>query len=240
MARAQLSLKRIAIDKAQGTLLVAVSVAVFVSIFSLVGIKALIGQASYQSKVIKKQEKARDQMKKNLVEAKKLNTTYQEFANTPENILGGNPNGSGDHDGENARIVLDALPGKYDFPALATSVEKMLKDNNIALSSLTGTDDEVSQSAAKNTDTPKAVEIPFSVEADVSSQNASNFVSLFERSIRPMQVKKITVNGNQDQLKVALDMKTFYQPDTIFTVRKEVVKTSGSKTPAKSKGATKR
>ena len=103
MARAQLSLKRIAIDKAQGTLLVAVSVAVFVSIFSLVGIKALIGQASYQSKVIKKQEKARDQMKKNLVEAKKLNTTYQEFANTPENILGGNPNGNGYRDWETDR-----------------------------------------------------------------------------------------------------------------------------------------
>ncbi len=224
MARPQLSLKRVAIDKAHSTLLVAVCVATFIAVFSLIGIKALVSQGNYQLKVISKQQKAKKQMEQNIESAKKLNTSYQEFANTPENILGGNPKGAGDRDGENARIVLDALPSKYDFPALATSVEKMLKDNSIALTALTGTDDEVAQSTPKNTGTTQPVEIPFVVEASVGSGGAESFVQLFERSIRPMQVSKVTVNGQKDQLKVSLTLKTYFQPEKTLNVRKEVVK----------------
>ncbi len=224
MARPNLSLKRIAIDKAHSTLLISVAVATFIAFFSMVGINSLFSQARYQSKVISKQEKARDQMKKNIEAAKKLDTTYREFENSPENILGGNPQGTGDRDGENARIVLDALPSKYDFPALATSIEKMLKDNNIALVALTGTDDEVAQAANDSSSTPKPIEIPFTAEATVSSQNGKNFVSLFERSIRPMQITKVTINGTNNQLKTTLTVKTYFQPERNLDVRKELVK----------------
>ncbi len=224
MAKPNLSIKRIAIDKANGTLLIAIGIATFITIFSLIASKSLISQGRYQSKVISKQEKARDQMKKNIEAAKTLDTAYQEFEDSPENILGGNPKGAGDRDGENARIVLDALPSKYDFPALTTSIEKMLKDNSITLSSLTGVDDEVAQSANQDSSTPKPVETPFTVDANVGSQNAKNFISLFERSIRPMQVSKVTVNGQNDQLKVSLTMKTYFQPEKKLEVRKEIVK----------------
>lgn len=224
MAKPNLSMKRIAIDKAHATLLISVSIAVFISIFSLVAAKSLISQGRYQAKVIHKQEQARDQMKKNVTEAKKLNSAYQEFENSPENILGGNPKGNGDKDGENARIVLDALPSKYDFPALATSIEKMLKDNSISMTALTGTDDEVAQASNASSNKPQPVEIPYTVEATVAPQAGKDFIRLFESSIRPMQVKKVVVSGDNNQLKTSLTVKTYFQPELNLSVRKEPVK----------------
>lgn len=224
MAKPNLSIKRIAIDKANGTLLIAIGIATFITIFSLVAAKSLISQGRYQAKVIHKQEQARDQMKKNIEAAKSLDTAYQEFEDSPENILGGNPQGTGDRDGENARIVLDALPSKYDFPALATSIEKMLKDNNVVMNSFTGTDDELAQASNGSSNNPQPIELPFTVEASVSSQSGKNFIGLFEKSIRPMQIKKVVLTGSNDQLKASLTVKTFFQPEKKLEVRKEAVK----------------
>ena len=142
----QFSTKRIAIDKAYATLVIAVAVAAFIIMFSLVASKALLGQRSYQAKVIHKKEIARDTLRDNILAAEQLNSSYQSFVNEPINAIGGNPKGDADRDGDNARIVLDALPSKYDFPALTSSLDQLLRGNGLTVVSIDGKDDEVTQS----------------------------------------------------------------------------------------------
>src|SRR5574338_279847 len=110
-----ISTKRILIDKANSTIVLAVGIAAFLTVFSMVSSKALLSRRAYQSKVIELQEKARDQ----------LNANYQAFVDRPENIIQGSSTGKGERDGDNAKIVLDALPSVYDFPGLTSSLEKI-------------------------------------------------------------------------------------------------------------------
>lgn len=224
MLKSNFSTKRLAIDKANATLLIAIGIATFITMFSLVASKALISQGKYQAKVIHKKEAARDQLISNVKAVESLNASYQEFAGAKENILGGSPKGTSDHDGENARIVLDALPSKYDFPALATSMEKMLKDSNFSMTSFTGTDDEVTQTANGSSSSPQPIEMPFTVDVKVPSQSGKTLLSLFERSIRPIQVQKIVITGQGNQLTISTTAKTFYQPEKNLNIKTEPVK----------------
>jgi hypothetical protein len=222
MAKPQVSSKRLAIDKDNAHIVLAVGLATFMVVFSLFACKALLSQRSYQAKVIGKKKIALRQLEANIKEVSSLKTAYQEFANAPQNVLGGNPAGNGDKDGENPRIILDALPSKYDFPALTTSVSKMLTGQKIEL--IKGVDDEVNQSAGKAAGAPKEVEIPFSATVSTSSEQAKGILELFERSIRPMQIDKLTISGGGSQLKMTIGVRTYFQPASQFNVKKEVVK----------------
>ena len=92
---------------------------------------------------------------------------------------------------------MDALPSKYDFPALTTSLEKLLKDNNFNIGSITGNDDEIAQSIAVASDNPQPVDMPFSLDVKTSNQQGKGLMELFEKSIRPIQIQKLVV-GNQN------------------------------------------
>lgn len=243
MAR-KLSSKRIAIDKANATVVIAISVAVFVVVFSLLAGKALMDQRSYQSKVIGQKKTALKQLKKNVQEVDKLSSSYQAFAQETTNILGGNPKGNGPKDGENPRIVLDALPSKYDFPALATSLDKLLRDNNYSIDSISGNDDEISQSSNQSSTDPNFVEIPFGINVSTSGTGTKSLLQLFERSIRPIQIQKLTLTGASGQeLKIGIEAKTFYQPEKKFDIKVQAVKRSDNKAKSTSKtsqGSTKK
>jgi hypothetical protein len=218
-----LSSKRLAIDKSNATMVAQVSIAAFIAVFCLVSINSLLGQRAYQAKVESKKEVALAQLESNIAEVDQLVASYQEFAGATENVLGGNPDGNGDRDGENPRIVLDALPSVYDFPALATSLEKMLKDNNITIDNITGTDEEVSQSGQESSPNPAPVEMPFTVEATTSPSSSKRFLSLFERSIRPIQIQTIIMEGQESQISFTIEAKSYYQPEKGLSVVEEKV-----------------
>lgn len=63
MPKGQLSAKRIAIDRANTAVLIAVGLTTFIAVFSIIAGKALLAQRSYQSKVIDKKETALKQLK---------------------------------------------------------------------------------------------------------------------------------------------------------------------------------
>lgn len=220
----QLSTKKIAIDKAYATIMLVIGISTFLVVFSLVASKALFSQMRYQSKVSSQKQNALKTLKDNLASSDQLITSYQAFSNQTTNVLGGNPKGDGPNDGDNPRIVLDALPSKYDFPALTTSVEKLLKDKGFSLTSINGNDDEVTQSTQDSSADPQPVEMPFSVEVTTTDQRVKELIQLFERSIRPMQVHQLSLESQNGQLKVTITAKTFYQPEKSLNVKSEVVK----------------
>lgn len=220
MARQQISLKQIAIDKNNTAIVAAVAVASFLVIFSLIASFALVKQMSYQQKVIGKKKTALKQLKQNAEEVDKLKVAYQAFANSPQNVIGGSSTGKGDRDGENPRLILDALPSKYDFPALTTSLEKVFKPYGIE--SITGIDDEANQSDEAAI-TPQVVEMPFSVTINSSAGNSKQALQIFERSIRPFQVIKVNISGEANQLDMTVDGTTYFQPKKKFDVSMEKV-----------------
>ena len=160
----------------------------------------------------------------NITAANDLQTSYKAFVETPENLLGGNPNGQGDKDGDNARLILDALPSKYDFPALATSLEKILKSENFSIQSITGTDDEVQQSATTASPNPQPVPMPFEVSFTVSYASMGFLLGTLEKSIRPIQVQRLSLSGQNGSMQATIAGQTFYQPAKSLSITTRTIK----------------
>lgn len=215
--------KRLLIDKANATMLVLIGITAFFVAFSLVSSKALISQSSYQSRVLSEKNKALKQLKENKKNVDSLVGSYKSFAEEKVNILDGSPAGTGPRDGDNPRIVLDALPSKYDFPGLISSLEKLLKDGGYKIESIGGSDDELAQQNA-STSKPAAIEIPFPVAISTNYQGAQNFLTTLERSIRPIKVNLMSVTASGSDLRITITGKTYYQPEKTLKITSKVVK----------------
>ena len=223
-SRAHLSVKRVQIDKSQSRMLVAAAIAAFMLTFALVGGKMLVGQIVYQNKVISAKKDAVRQMKSNIQASSSLMTSYKAFVSTSKNAIGGNPQGAGPQDGDNAKIVLDALPSRYDFPALTTSLERLLNAQNMTIESISGSDDEVNQQENESSPSPEAVPVPFQISANGAYASAQSLFDSFDKSIRPLQVQKVQLSGGQNQMFVKIDAQTYYQPGKNFNITKKDVK----------------
>lgn len=226
MAKIELSSKRVQLSKANMYIVAIVSAACFVSIFSLTASKMLFSQMSYQSKVIDKKEVAKKQLQDNVKARDQLVSAYKLFAKstTGSNIIGGSLSGQSDRDGDNARIVLDALPSKYDYPALTTSLEKLMSSSNLAINSIAGTDDEAAQAGGEASANPQPVDMPFTVSFDATYTDTEKFFGLLQRSIRPIKVQQITVTGSDNRLSTSITAKTYYQPEKALIIQSEAVK----------------
>lgn len=222
MAKPRVSQKRSQLEKANTRMVITVAVAAFVVMFSLVASHALWKQMSHQSHVIAAKEEARNQLDTNLETIDDLQVSYNAFIETNENVIGGNPRGQGDKDGDNAKIVLDALPSKYDFPGLATSLEKVVKANGSDINSISGTDDEVAQSAEQNNNGP--IEVPVELSALGDYQSTQNLLTLLQRSIRPIQVQTLELTGTNSDLVTNITAITYYQPERTLKVQTKVIK----------------
>ena len=224
MAQKRTSTKRLQLSKTQANTVTLIAMAVFVTVFSLVSCRALWQQRSYQAKVISKKKEALKVLEQNKDAVPGLVAAYKDFVSSPTNIIDGNPNGTGEKDGDNARIILDALPSKYDFPALTTSIEKLLIERNFKVESIKGIDDEVVQSAKKESGNPKPVDMPYQLTVEGSATSIQDLLSVFERSIRPFSTDKLVFKGSADKLQMILDGKTYYQPEKTIDIRLETVK----------------
>lgn len=220
----KVSNKQLTINQANKMVIIATSAATFIVIFCAIAAHALFSQMLYQNRIISAKRVAVKQLEKNEDAVKDLAASYQNFVGTQQNVLGGNASGIGDKDGDNAKIVLDALPSKYDFPALATSLEKLLTAQNITIESITGTDDEVAQADNNVSDNPQVIPIPFEVAAKGDYQSIQKLTNTFERSIRPIQIQRLSVTGNQGELTINVDAQTFYQPEKQFNIGKKDIR----------------
>lgn len=205
--------KRVALSKTNAQVLAIVAAACFVTIFCLFATKTVLSNNSYQAKVISEKQKALDQLETNQEEFNKLKTAYAAFDGASSNVIGGVKDGSGDKDGSNSKIILDGLPSTYDFPALASSIEKIVKSVNLRVSGIQGTDDQINQQANAASPDPQVVEIPFSFTVENANYDSvRKVVDATQKSIRPLNIDKITLSGGGSNMTMTLDVRTFYQP----------------------------
>jgi len=216
--------KRKAVDHTKAKLFLVVAAASAFSVFCLVASKSYLSQAGYLNRVAGAKEETLDQLKKNKTAVTSLVAAYKTFSSSDPNLLGGAKAGNGERDGDNGKLVLDAMPSKYDLPALASSLEKPLK--GYPIDTITGTDDSANQANNTSATTSGAVEIPFTVDASAANFKAmEGLVLSFERSIRPFQFTAFEIQaGSGDSVKGVVTAKTFYQPEKSLQLGKKVVK----------------
>lgn len=220
----KLSVKHIQIDKAHLQMVIVISVATVVFVFSAFAVQALFKQISYQNKVIGLRSKANKTLTSNVAAAQALETSYNAFNDSSESVLGNNT--------KNAKIVLNALPSKYDFPAVVSSVSYLAKISGVGLSDISGNDEELT--AEQQSANPQVVEIPFSVTVAGSYASVQKFIENVQKSIRPFEVLTTDFRGSDATMSATISMKTFYQPEKQLQLQEEVV----SNTKAKAKKTT--
>lgn len=223
MAKTNTLGKKLQIDKANSRVIMILVGAAFITTFSLVSARALLNQRNYQSRVIKEKEIAAKTLKENLTAANTIANSYKAFVSNPTNVIGGNATGSGDNDGDNAKIILDSLPSRYDFPALAASLEKILLDKKFKISGITGSDDELAQ-VNSNSPTPVPIDMPFEVSVSGQYETMNVLFDVMERSIRPFQISTINLSSSSKDVNLKLTAKTFYQPAKNLNINTKVVK----------------
>jgi len=211
--------KRVQIDKSKARLFAVVVVASFISVGALVVSKGIFSEASYLNRVAGEKEKAVKQLKANKSAVSSLTESYKTFATQDPNLLGGKIVGVEERDGDNGRLILDALPSSYDFPALATSLEKLLAGYKI--NSINGNDDVATQAEVQG---PEAIEMPFLLNVTTDYTGLQTLISSFDRSIRPIQITSIQLTGTNATLQANISAKTFYQPAHGLQIEKKDVK----------------
>ncbi len=218
------SAKQLQIDKANAFIVIMVSIAAIVTAFSLVSVKALLSQKNYQSRVIKQQVQSLTVAHNDLDAIKSLNSSYVAFNNQPINTIGGLSNGTGPQDGPNSKIILDALPSQYDFPALMTSIQKILTDRGFKIQTLSGVDDASLANAASST-SPVPVEIPFQFSVSGSYDSVKDLVAVLERSIRPISIDTLQITSSDSStVTLTVSAKTYFQPAKNLNVKMKVIK----------------
>lgn len=224
MARTTAITKRTLITKANRNMVVATALAAFVLVFALVAGRAMVSQIAYQQRVISAKKEALATLQADIEAVNSLELSYRQFVAGNPNALGGAINGGGEQDGDNARIVLDALPSRYDFPALTASVEELVVGQNMQILGISGTDEEATQGEEQSSPNPSPVAMPFQVQASGSYGSVQDLIGAFRRSIRPFQIETLEIAGSESSMTVTINAQTFYQPEKNLTITEEVVK----------------
>lgn len=227
MKKPNVTKKTLHLDKEQTRVSVTVAIAVIISVFCLTATKVLISNGSYKRQVINARHDAAKQMKNNIAQAQQLISQFQVFeGDNPTNIIGGKNTRStsvAPPDGNNSRIVLDALPSSYDFPALISSMAKILSDDGINNPALSGSD-QSSATDSSPTATPQPLAIPLSLSGVTTYKGTQRLVRDLERSIRPFDITNLSIQGTPSNISFTAIANTYFQPSKTLSVSYKEIK----------------
>lgn len=213
--RENMSQKRVFIDHANRRIFTVITISAAILVFALMSLRSLYGLSRHRAEVIDQKNLAADTLKKNDQAVGELISSFKAFESTPESVLGtAEPN---------SKIVLDSLPPEYDFPALATSLEKILTDGGYTINEISGVDNEVNESD-DDTSSPQPIEMTFTIAASGTLDKIKNLPFDLERSIRPIHILSVELSGTAPEAKMVIEAKTYYQPAKNLDIRYKEVK----------------
>lgn len=222
MDKFKFSTKHVAINKANAQIVAAVGIASFITVFCLVASKAVFSQYQYQSRVIKAASTANNQLQSNISAYKKLVKSYQKFDSANKNVLGAAVTGSAN---DNAQVILDALPGAYDFPGLSSTIENILDGAGVQVTSVTGIDQQATQQGDNSSSNPIPVAMPFGFSVqNASYSSVQQLIQVMQQSIRPLPIDSISINASQSNITLNISAHSYYQPSKALSITKETIK----------------
>lgn len=197
------SSKYFLIKKASSNMFVAIIIASVLVSFSVVSIKFLLDLRSFNSSVQSEQSKVIDTLNTNITNYEQLKEDYGAFEEGSD-IL------SDQGDRTNSTTVFDALPSKYDYPAIVTAIENVARLSGVELTGVAG-DDNI-EGATLSDPNPQPIEISFSLSLNGSYQSIQRFFTRLEQTIRPYSVRSVQLSGSDSSLRANVSITTYYQP----------------------------
>jgi hypothetical protein len=216
--------KRVAINKANAQVVIVVGIASFVTVFCLMASKGVWSQTAYQGRVKSATSKANLQLASNITAYNSLAKSYESFATTTPNDLGGQISGTAQNSGNNAKIILDALPAAYDFPGLTSTLQKILTNGSFQVQSIGGADDQLTEGINSSSANPVPVSIPFTFTViNASYQSIGQLIQTLQESIRPIVIDNFQLGGDENDLTITVSAHTYYQPAKTLSITKQEV-----------------
>jgi len=208
--------KRQQIEVAGRTMFMWVAVAAVAVSFCLATGQYLFAKWDYNNKIISKKGTTAQTLSNNIVNAEKLKeevdnlTANQDLASIKTNPAD-----------PNTKSVLDALPTSFDPAALATSLQQViLSRSGVSVESIAVPPD--AEGVVQAVKGPQEIKFSFTV-VGTYDKIKSLMVDL-NRTVRPMKLVSLTLNGSDNDLRAAFDYVTYYQPAQTVTLGEEVVK----------------
>ena len=200
--------KRQQIEVAGRTMFIWVAIAAVALSFCLATGQYLFTKWDFNNKIINKKNTASQTLTNNYANAQKL---VEQIDNLSANQDLASVKTSADD--QNTKSVLDALPTTDDPAALATSLQQViLSRSGVTIESIsvpTSGEAETSDSTTATTSGPQ--EMKFSISVSGTYDKIKTLVNDFNRTIRPMKIENMTLNGSDTNLRATFDIVTYYQ-----------------------------
>jgi len=214
--------KRQQIEVAGRLMFIWVAVAAVAVSFCLATGQYLFTKWDYNNKILSKKYTAAQTLANNVTNAQKLKTEVDNLiANQDLASVKTNP------DDPNIKSVLDALPTTFDPAALATSLQQViLSRSGVSIESISVPPDTDLSATASTTGAAVTgpQEIKFSFVVTGTYDKIKALVVDLERTIRPIRINDMTLNGSDSNLRASFDASTFYQPSQTVKLGSETVK----------------
>lgn len=185
-------------------------------VFCLVTAQFLVRQAWFNQKVINERAKTQSTLANNIKNYDKLKQSVEKLVADP-NLAKVKANES-----DTAyKVVLDSLPVTNDGTVLGSSLlQIILPKSGASVTSLTAGDATLGVTEV----TPDDNQTPFDFTASSSYGQAAAMLKDLERSIRPISVTELTLQGSDTTLNVQVKGQSYYEPEQTITLGKTVVK----------------
>ncbi|OGL36097.1 hypothetical protein A3A68_00800 [Candidatus Saccharibacteria bacterium RIFCSPLOWO2_01_FULL_48_13] len=219
--------KQLKMDKSNTSVVVTVVVATIIVVFCGFSAKALFTQGAYQRRVVDAKHQTVKRLEDNITAAQSLSQQYDVFESANPNAIGGKSDvaeNAAPPDGKNSRIVLDALPTQYDFPALISSLSKLVSLHPITNPNIGGSDQSSAFSNQPSVEPQPLTIQQIPISGTMSYAVLQDLFKDIERSIRPYDVTALQFSGSGSNMTVTLNMSTQYQPATIIELENKEVK----------------
>lgn len=198
-SKARQSINAERIRQLKKTVFIAISASAVVISISIVVFVFLAELWGYNSRVQSAQSEALDTLEQNQEIYQDLEQGFSELESA-----------EGTNQDPDDTIVLNALPGIYDFPALASSIQKLADSSDVELTGFAGSDEEAT--APEPSYSTEPYEMFFGIEVTGSYEDIQVFVDTLDQSIRPFKVYNMELRGADDALRVDLSLSTHFQP----------------------------
>lgn len=121
------------------------------------------------------------------------------------------------------QVIIDALPTEESRSALATSMQtEVLGPSGVAISSFSvTTDSDTTEDTAASVMGTNASSFDFTFSITGTYQQVKQAVRNMERSIRPITIDSIDLQGTSDKLTANITATTYYQPAASIALKEE-------------------
>jgi hypothetical protein len=212
--------KRQQIEVAGRTMFVWVAIAAIALSFCVATGQYLFTKWDYNNKILSKKYTAAQTLSNNVGNAQKLKEEIDNLtANQDLASVKTNP------DDPNTKSVLDALPTAIDQAALATSLQQViLSRSGVSVETISVPPDVEQTATGSGAPITGPQEIKFSFVVTGTYDKVKALLVDLGRTIRPMKLIELTLNGSDSNLRASFELVTYYQPAKSVTLQQETIK----------------